>query len=443
MNVQRPYQQAGTEFLLSAGRAVLADEPGLGKTNQLLLAARGRTLVVSPALLEDVWFDEHEMWNPDRALCSWVSYSGVCRRVPPAPGKPASKVVPEARDWLDQTWDTIILDEAHNIKTRTTNWVKALHKLAAKCDRLYLATGTPLPNWGHEIFMFLRFLYPGDRRFTNYWNWINEWFRTWNPPWGGTDIKGLQRGLTWEEVAQEWGLPGRWLRREIDTVLPDLPPMTYQTIHLEMNPKQAAVYKRLKKDYLATLPDTGTEKVAWHDGSQHSMLLQCSTGLETLEPGNHGSAKLDAVRELVRERTRPTLLFCAFRNTAEALGDAMREMGRETGVISSSYSLSDRKQTVRDFRDGKLDILVGTVGTISEGLNLTRADCCIFVERSPRPTTNDQARRRIRRFGQERPTLCIDLVTSKTVDDGLSRLIAEKKQDSELALTGIQLAALV
>ena len=435
---QRPYQIAGSEFLRSAGRAILADEPGLGKTNQLLKAAEGRTLVLSPAALSDVWSEEIETWAPDADI-TWTSYSSLVQRVEDKKGR-KTIATPNLRPEYGGRWDTVICDEAHYLKNRGTNWTKAMVK--ANTDRLYLATGTPLPNWGHEIFSFLRLLHPKDRRFTNYWNWVNEWFRTWNPPWGGTEIRGLQRGVTWDEAAEAWGLPGRWLRREMDEVLPDLPPMTMQTILVKMTPKQATVYNKLKKDYTAVLPDTGNELVLWDGGGLHTKLLQASTGLGTLELGNKGSGKLDAVKELLMERTRPTILFCAFKNTAESLVELVQGMGRSYGVVSSAYSMADRKGAIAAFRGGKTEVMIGTVGTLSEGVTLTQADTCIFVERSPRPITNEQARRRIRRFGQERPTLSIDLVTEGTVDDGLSQLLAKKVEDRDLALTGFQLAAL-
>lgn len=445
MPTQRPYQQQGSQFLAEAGRAVLADEPGIGKTNQALLAAQGRTLILSPAMLRNVWETEVELWRPDIESVEWVSYSGLCRRVPAEPGRPASQVLPVPReDFQRGRYDTVICDESHYLKNRGTNWTKAVGKL--KTDRLFLLTGTPLPNWGYEIYTTLKLLHPGDRRFTNYWRWIGEWFVTWKPPWGGTKITGLQRGVTWEDAAREWDLPGRWLRRLADDVLPDLPPMTTQTIKVPMTDPQRRAYEQMKKDYVAT-PYDEREFVAWTDGAQHTKLWQLSTGIGTVEleadPRMRGSGKLRAVEELMRERTGPTILFCAFVNTAEQLAKLMEAHGRTVGLVHSKRSMAERMGDIELFRAGKLDVLVGTVGTLSEGQTLTRADTCVFVERSPRPTTNAQAKRRIHRFGQERPTLAIYLVTENSVDEGLSRLLAEKENDSELALTGIQLAAML
>lgn len=438
---QRPYQVEGSAFLLDAERGILADDPGTGKTNMTINAARGRTLVLSPAMLADVWSQEIGNWDVD-AEFYWSSYSGICKRVPKEPGKPRSMVVPIPREGMETKWDTIICDESHYLKNRGTNWTKVV-STKLKSRRLYLATGTPLPNWGHEVFMFLRLLHPGDKRFTNYWNWVNEWFRSWQPPWGGTEIQGLHRGVTWEEAATEWGLNGKWLRRTLDDVLPDLPPMSEQTIRVKMGADQARAYKTMKEEFFAELPVSGEKIVLWDSGGVHTKLVQLSTGLETLNLEETGSAKLTAMVELMKERTAPTLVFCAFKNTAEAATRRLQKLGLRVGTISSLYSTSQRLETINNFRNGDLDVLVGTVGTMSEGQNLTRADCCIFVERSPRPVTNLQARRRIRRFGQDRPTLSIDLITEDTVDEGLSKLLAEKSNETNLALTGIQLSQML
>lgn len=450
--IQRPYQAQGSQFLFDRKRAILADEPGLGKTNQLIMAAEGRTLVLSPAMLSGVWSQELVNWRSNLDV-TWWSYGGLCKRVQGrnANGRIVSKVIPLPKDHLVGPWDTIICDEAHYLKGRKANWTKVMHILAGRTERLYLATGTPLPNWGHEIFMTLRLLYPGDKRFTNYWRWVNDWFRTSKPPWGGTKVGQLasirpratpaQVAEAYAIVAEEWGIDKRWLRREQEDVLGELPPMTYQTIEVEMPAAQRRVYDGLFSDFAAKLPETGHEVVSWDGGGVHGKLLQCSTGLPTLDPEETASGKFDVLRPLLEHRTRPTILFCAYRATADALGRLVDDMGLPAGVVSSSYSMPERLATIDAFKRGEFRVLVGTVGTLGEGLTLTEADTCIFVERHPTPSKNEQARRRIRRFGQERPTLCIDLITKDTVDDKLAKLLNAKDRDSGAAITGFDLAA--
>ena len=62
------YQKLGVEFFLeNDGRALLADEPGTGKTLQSLayIVHEGfqRTLVISPASVKFVWEAEAAKWT--------------------------------------------------------------------------------------------------------------------------------------------------------------------------------------------------------------------------------------------------------------------------------------------------------------------------------------------------------------------------------------------
>ena len=443
---QRSYQQEGTTFLRTAGRGILADEPGLGKTNQLLMAAEGRTLIVSPAMLEDVWMSkdprdpgEIERWRPDLDA-TWTSYSSLCMR-------DGRKVLPIPRQEWDQEWDTVIFDESHYLKERKTLWTQAAQKL--KTDQLFLATGTPLPNWGHEIFTSLQLMYPEHTKpgglFGSYWRWAEQWFRVTpsehNPQ--ARNIGSLLPGWSWDDFTEQNLMKNRWLRRWRDDVLTDLPPLEQQRIYLTMTPEQAKVYKQVKKDLYAEIEATGNEIISWSRAGVHTKLLKLCTGIESedLDYAKDG-CKISALREIMADRTSPTLVFTVFRNSAEAAARAMRQDGYTVGVISGEYTIEARKETARRFRAGEIQVLVGTLGTISEGLTLTRADTCIFLERDPRPSKNEQALRRIHRFGQERPCLSIDLVTKGTVDVPLLALLADKTDQQMAAMTAFDLAQL-
>lgn len=443
---QRDYQKTGSAFLRKAHRGILADEPGLGKTNQLLMAAEGRTLVVSPAMLEDVWMStdprdpgEIQRWRPDLDA-QWVSYSSLCLRN-------GRKVLPEPRPEWQGPWDTVIFDESHYLKERKTKWTMAAQKI--KTDQLFLATGTPLPNWGHEIFTALQLIHPELAKpgatFGSYWRWVEQWFATkasyFNPH--AREIGGLLPGWSWEDFTEQNNLGGHWLRRQRDDVLSDMPPLTQQRIYLDMTPEQAKVYKQVKKDLYAEIEETGNEIISWSSAGVHTKLLKLCTGIESEDPDYaKDGCKIAALREIMHDRTSPTLVFTVFRQTAQAVARALREDGFSVGVVSGDYSVSDRKDTVRTFRKGDLNVVVGTLGTISEGLTLTAADTCVFVERDPRPSKNEQALRRIHRYGQDRPCLSIDLVTKGTVDVHMLELLAEKTDQQMAAMTAFDLAQL-
>jgi SNF2 family DNA or RNA helicase len=432
---QKPFQKLGTEFLLTQGRAILGDDPGLGKTNQCLLAAQGRTLIIAPAMLRQVWFDEIEKWRPDLDA-QVISYSLLCRRN-------GRRVLAYPRPEYDLPWDTLIADEAHYLKARDTKWTQAFHRLSLKVRRLYLATGTPIPNWAHEIYTLLLFTPPGDRRFSNYRRWLLSWFDTWNPPWGGLKILGLKRGVTWDDFARGNDLNHCFLRRTREEVLPDLPPLTEQTLLVDMTPAQAKFYAKLKRDYLAWT-ESGARVSAWSAGGLHTKLAQASTGVEVLDLQAPPGGKLLAVRDLFLDRKHvPMVLFTQFRATARQVEQLAEAEGRRCARIDGSMSMTYRQFAIKMFQTGQLDTLVGTIGTISEGLTLTAADTCVFVERSWRPSQNEQAMRRLHRIGQTRPVTVIHLVTHDTVDERMLKVLAKKDDQIVNLLTAAEFARLL
>lgn len=433
------YQDVGIEFLRSHERALLADDPGLGKTRQLLLAAEGRTLVVAPAYLSGVWEDECAHWTPSLDV-SFCSYGSLCDRAPDKKGR-LTRSLPEPRRHLREVWDTLIFDESHHLKNPRAMWTKAAVKLFG--DRMFLSTGTPIPNWAHELIVPLRMLYPGDRRFTDYWRWVKRWFITWQPPWGGTKIEDLKPQYTWDQFYRENGLADRMLRRRREDVQLDLPPLTEQVIEVDMTPAQRRVYKALKKDYVTWVEETGTEISAWSDGGLHTKLAKIQTGLELVDPGAHGSGKLDMLEQLLGDHPEPIVVYGHFRATVDAAAGRATKLGRAVGILHGGVAPLARVELVRQFQRGELDCLVGTLDSMSEGLTLTAAPTAIFVERSWRPTRNEQARRRLHRIGQTQPVSIIQLVTRQSLDGRMLTVLGKKTDQQVKAFRAGEFAALL
>lgn len=440
------FQDDGIEWLRQRPRALLGDEPGLGKSRQLLMAAEGRTLIVAPAMVLDggVWEDEVARWRPDLDA-TLVPYSSITDREKTAKG--GSRPLPRLRPEYRGRWDTVILDESHYIKGRGTTWTEAVQKL--KTDRLHQATGTPIPNWAHELFIALRLLHPEEAKpggeFGSYWRWVKKWFTTWQSRHNkhAVDIGGLLRCNKechslptcehWVEFHRE-NLGDLFLQRLRDDVLPDLPPLTMQTYEVPMVPAQAKAYKELKKDFITWL-ESGREIVAWHKGAQTVKLAKAATGLDVLDPEVHASGKLEVLERLLLDRSVPTLVVAHFRPTVEAIERvAVRRCAKRTAVVMGGMTSGTRRQRIKDFREGKVDVLVATIDTISEGLTLTQADTVIRVERSYRPSRNEQVIRRIHRIGQDRPVTAIDLVTKGTMDQKIIKLLDAKTDQQMKAL---------
>jgi len=436
-----PHQIRGIEFLRGHERALLADDPGLGKTAQLLFAAAEPVLVVAPAMLRGTWEREVERWTPGLDV-TWVSYSSLCRRV-------GRKVFASPREEYEKPWGTVVFDEAHYLKNRKAKWTQAALLTTRRAERVYLATGTPVPNWAHELFMLAKLLHPGDTRYRSYWRWIDEWFSWWTPPYGGAghrEVVGLKDGISWREFAAGNDLDTLMLRRLREEVLRDLPPLTETTIEVPMAEAQRKAYDELKADYYTFVEEAGSEVAAFSDGGLHVKLAKATTGLPTLagDPEIAGSCKLEALRELLTEREgSPVVVFCHFRDTAEAVRHLCHELKRAVAVVMGGIDQLERDDAVACFQDGAIDVIVGTLATLAEGVTLTRSHTAVFVERSWRPSRNEQAMRRLHRIGQDSPVTVIHITTADSLDERMTQLLAAKEAQQVGVLRAAQFAAML
>lgn len=466
----REYQAEGVAWLKERDRAMLGDEPGLGKSRQLLEAAEGETLIIAPAMVHagGVWNDELATWKPDldATLVTYTSLNDRARtgkllEATDADGNPlqAVKINNALRPEYRKRWGTVILDESHYIKGRKTKWTLAVNDI--KCDRMYLATGTPIPNWAHEIFTSLRLLHPDEARpgklYGSFWKWAKRWFNTYEM-WGGTHVAGLLQCLPsckrrkYPDVCEHWlafseqNLGGVFLQRLRDDVLTDLPPLTQQDLHLPMSPEQKRMYKQLKEDFI-TWADSGHETMALSKAAQITQLMKLSTGPELLDPTYSGkpSPKFAQLCDRVESQARPSMCVSHFKKTARL---AARYLGKVTGeegvsVIDGDTPMGERKAIIRRFQAGELPVLCATIETVKEGLTLTAADTVHRLERSWRPTSNEQVIRRLHRLGQKRPVTVLDYMTEKTLDQHVVKLLLSKTDEQMKAVSVREIARLL
>ncbi len=352
----------------------------------------------------------------------------------------------------------LLVHNCQHIKGHKTTWTQAALKL--KSDHTFLLSGTPIPNWAHELWIPLRILHSDDEDqfpWNSRWRWLETWFKLWKPVGQERieigNLKGLLANTPERKKLRAWqrfytgnGLDHLMLRRERDDVLPDLPALTEQYIKIPMTTAQRAFYDKLKKQYVAWVEETGTEVSAFSAGGLHIKLAQVQTGLASIDPtvAHMESNKLDAMCELLEARQgQPTLLVCHFRNTLAAISKRLSEMNLSWASIKGGVTQSKRDAAKDDFQAGKLNALVGTIDSIGEGLTLTRADQCIVVERSWKPYKNTHVIRRLHRIGQTRPVSIIYLISENAIDSRMTRRLTKKVDQQTLALSAGQLARML
>jgi hypothetical protein len=175
----RPYQERGAAWLAFLERwglgACLADDMGLGKTIQFIAfllhlkeqdALENPTLLVCPTSVLGNWEREVKKFAPTLKV---LQYHGDKRSKGKAFIEAAKKhdlvitsyslVHRDIKSLESVSWQTIVLDEAQNVKNPEAKQSKAVRQLEATF-RIAL-TGTPVENRLQELWSILDFLNPG------------------------------------------------------------------------------------------------------------------------------------------------------------------------------------------------------------------------------------------------------------------------------------------
>lgn len=168
------FQKADIEYALRRNNTLVGDEPGLGKTPVAICYANEisakRVLVLCPANIRLQWVKRIHQWTTMswpfvvypilssrsgvHPTAQWTVVSYDLARTPIVGGQLAKG-----------TYDLLILDEAHYLKTVDTRRTRAVfggghdrafEALAARCGSVLALTGTPLPNRPREAYTLSR-----------------------------------------------------------------------------------------------------------------------------------------------------------------------------------------------------------------------------------------------------------------------------------------------
>lgn len=446
----REHQRGDIDWWLRVGRGLLANEPGLGKSRSAIEGAPpGACLVIAPGMVIDsgTWDDEIAAWGRPDVEYFVAPYSMLNRRKD-------NRSVKALRPDLKRRWDSVVVDEAHYVKGRKTLWTWAAHELAKHTDRFVAMTGTPIPNWSHELFTVLRMIWveqsvPGAE-YGAFWRWAERWFDCRPTRFsGGFPVAGRLLGCTpacddlptcehYVRFAATC-LGERWRRMLRDECL-DLPPLDIQDVQVPMTTAQKRVYRQLAKNFTTTV--NGKEIMTWTHGAKQTAIDRVTTSPWLLDrTGEPRGGKLEQLRFDLEARARPTLVFAHYQDSVDACARVAGSLGLATTSVHGGRSSSANRAAVADFKAGRVDVLCASLEKLAEGATLVQADMMIQVERSWKPSRNEQAIYRVHRLGQTRPVTIRRYVTPGTIDARRITMLARKTDQQAKMMTAAEFAA--
>lgn len=435
------YQRKGIRFIKDTKRCALWLDMGLGKTATTLTAlselidgfAVSRTLVIAPLrVANSVWRQEASNWRHLRHLRVSVC-TGPERQRLSALHRDADIYVINRENipWLvkhyGSAWpfDCVVIDEASSFKNPSSQRFKALRKTLPQTNYMILLTGTPSPNGLLDLWSQVYLIDYGNTLGKTMTAYKQRFFEQdymgykFKPREGAADrIHGLLQPMVLSMSAEDYlELPDR-----IDIVQPvDLPAGAL------------AGYRDFEQTLLAELPD-GEEIEAMNAAVLANKLLQyCNGAVYTDDMGNWSevhAVKLDALEELVEENSGENVLVAYNYKT-----DLERLLKR----FPFARVLDKDPQTVLDWNNGEIRMLLAHPASAGHGLNLQRGGSLIvWFSLNWSLELYQQFNARLHRQGQSKPVRIVHIVAHGCIDERVMSVLGEKDAQQSALLSALK-----
>jgi SNF2 family DNA or RNA helicase len=149
------------------------------------------------------------------------------------------------------------------------------------------------------------------------------------------------------------------------------------------------------------------------------------------------SEKLDLLDELVGTvlaEDTSVLVFTQYVAMARLLEDHLSRSGVPHQLLHGGTPVRRREAMVASFQAGEVPVFLLSLKAGGTGLNLTRADHVVHVDRWWNPAVEDQATDRAHRIGQTRPVQVHRMVTQGTVEERVAELLRRKRSLADAVL---------
>ncbi len=430
------YQMDTARKVLSRmkGRAILADEVGLGKSVEaglvlkeaMIRSMAKSALILAPPSLLSQWQEELES---KFSIPSQVIHSGAVEEWT-KPGvliasTAQAKRASHAEALSSRMFDLIIVDEAHHMRNRNTLLWKCVSRLKSKY--LLLLTATPIQNSVDDLFNLITLLKPGQLS-------TAQEFKS-------RFIEKGTRGLSVRNVPELKGLVSDvMVRNSRAEVGLELPPRQAQTAIVDSSAQEKEFYEQalvgLKKKGLSRLAVlTASRMLGSLPVTALPLLREMGVRLpeERLGPSPSKIAFLEKyLRRIWQAKPgEKILIFTQFTETHRSLVRHFREQ-MDVAEIVGGQSGGVRESEVQRFRENA-SLLVSTDAG-SEGRNLQFCHHLINFDIPWNPMRLEQRMGRLHRFGQKEPVTILSLCSQGSIEEVLLDLLDRKLNLFELVV---------
>jgi SNF2 family DNA or RNA helicase len=438
---------------------LLADEPGLGKTAQALLAAQAADafplLCVVPSVVKTSWAREAARWTPSRSVTvvhgDGEAVDGFADIV-----VVNYEVLDRHVGWIaTHGFRGMVVDEAHFIKNKKSQRSQHVLEIAARVRRrvarplMMALTGTPLINDIDDFLPIWQFL-----------GWIGE--KRPEPPLMAaleeTGLTPLDRGF--HRAARQAVIDLGIVRRRKRDVAGEIPARRIADLPVELDPAAARSIRKAERELALRLVQRYDAAVAARaersgetvEGIDHDLVRRVA-GWELSDAAESSSGEnvFAMVRRIGRAKATLAADYAAqiARNAGKAVFfakhidvmDAASELFESRGIkyasVRGDQTPAVRQRNIDAFvNDPDVAVVVCSLTAAGVGLNLQVASNVVLAELSWTNAEQTQAIDRVHRIGQTEPVTAWRIIATQTIDARIAELVDSKAGLAARALDG-------
>lgn len=431
------HQEEGINFLLSRNGCILADDMGLGKSMQAIIAAlesgAEKILIVCPSSTKINWQREIGIFCNDTTIIDGKIFKeakftiinfDILKNFHSLKStkklKEGEKPPELIRILANAKYDLCIIDEAHNLKNNDSIRGKIIVELSTKFNipKVWLLTGTPVANRPMDFFNLLKIIKsPISENWKHYATRYCEgrkFFKT---------LKNGQKRQIWltdgasnlEELSSK---TKNILLRRLKTDVLDMPDKVITPMYHILDNKQQAQYEYLWEDYIKSKAIAG-KKVKEEQKDLVELILLRQFIAQQAIPYTIEMA------ENAIEMGRKVIIFTSFTDELEMI---MNHFGKIAVKHNGPMTTINKQKSVDAFQNNdKIKVFVGNIKSAGVGITLTEGTVVIFNSFDWVTGNNEQAEDRAFRIGQKNDVNVYYQLFDNTISTRMWELLKYKK----------------
>ncbi|MGE8204494.1 DEAD/DEAH box helicase [Heyndrickxia sp. NPDC080065] len=415
------------------GKAILADEVGLGKTIEAGLILKEymirrlvkKVLILVPASLVSQWAFElntkfHIPAVAQKKSYVWDQFDCVISSLDTAKRSPHREKI------YEQNYDLVIIDEAHKLKNHKTKNYEFVQNLKKKF--CLLLTATPIQNRIDEIFHLVSLLKPGH--LGNQTGFLEKYKSGDRTTKDDQRLRELVNKVMIRNRRTDTGI--EWTKRHVKTILIDFSKeerdlydsiqifknnlltssgFSIMTLQREACSSRESVYYTLKN-----MLKKQENPSSIFEENIHFLIKKIESVKE--------NSKAEKALELIKKINDKVIIFTEYRATQVYLQWFLKQHGITSVPFRGGFKRG-KKDWMRELFQKHAQVLIATEAG-GEGINLQFCHHMINFDLPWNPMRLEQRIGRVHRLGQQEDVHIYNFATKNTVEDHILKLLYEK-----------------